>query len=78
MLQMNLLFDTSQFINDIEKMRINNRVDYIDAVVSWCEKNKIEVEYVAAIIKKDPVLKSKLQIEAEDMNIIKKSAKLPI
>jgi len=58
-------------------MRRDGQLEYVDAIVSWCEKNGVEVEYAASIIKKDPVLRSKLQVEAEDKNIVKKTAKLP-
>ena len=75
---MKLSFSIPDFINDIEKMRQKNRVEYIDAIVTWCEKHNIEVEYVAGIIKKDPVLRSKLEVEAEGLNIIKRvGSKLP-
>jgi hypothetical protein len=75
---MKLSFSIPDFINDIEKMRQKNRVEYIDAIVTWCEKHSIEVEYVAGIIKKDPVLRSKLEVEAEGLNIIKRvGSKLP-
>lgn len=66
------------FAEEIEKMCRTKNIDYIDAVVHWCEKNKIEVEYVANFIKKDPVFKSKIQVEAENLNILKKGATLPI
>lgn len=71
-------FTSNSFIIEIEEIRQNTRMEYIDAVVHWCEKNKVEVEFIAAYIKKDPVFKSKLQEEAEGLNIIKKSARLPI
>jgi len=72
-----ILFDGQRFIDEIENMR-NNGIEYIDAVIHWCEKNKIEVEYVASFIKKDPVFKSKLQEEAENLNILKRGARLPL
>jgi hypothetical protein len=53
-------------------------MDYIDAVVMWCEKNKFEVEYAASLIKKDPTIKEKIQAEAENLNILKRGARLPI
>ena len=53
-------------------------MDYIDAVVHWCEINKIEVEYAADLVKKEPAIKSKIQYEAENINVLKKSARLPI
>jgi hypothetical protein len=56
----------------------DKNIEYIDAVVLWCEKNKIEIEFVAGLIKKDPVFKSKIQVEAENLNVLKRGARLPI
>lgn len=69
---------TNNVIEAIENLRFSKNIDYIDAVVLWCEDNKIEIEYIASLIKKDPVMKSKLQVEAENLNILKRSARLPI
>jgi hypothetical protein len=65
-------------IEEIDKLCRTKNIEYIDAVVHWCEKNKIEVEYIAGLIKKDPVFKSKIQAEAENLNILKRGARLPI
>jgi hypothetical protein len=54
------------------------RLDIIDAVCHWCAENNIDVETAAALIKKDAVLRAKIQIEAENLNILKPSARLPI
>ena len=72
------MFDKNKFIIEIENLCRNNKVEYIDAIVMWCEKNNIEVETAAAWIKKDNSLKSKVQAEAEDLNILKRGARLPI
>jgi hypothetical protein len=66
------------FINEIETLCQSKNIEYIDAVVYWCEKNNVEIEYVASFIKKDPVFKSKIEAEAENLNILKKTARLPI
>lgn len=73
-----IVFDANKFTTDIEKMCRTKNIEYIDAVVHWCEKNKIDIEYIAGIIKKDPVIKSKIQAEAENLNVLKRGAKLPI
>jgi homospermidine synthase len=69
---------SNSFVEDIEKLCRTKNLEYIDAVVYWCETNKVEVEYAASIIKKDLVMKSKLQVEAENLNILKRGARLPI
>ena len=71
-------FTSNSFVTEVEEIRSKSNMEYIDAVVHWCEKNKVEVEFIAAFIKKDLVFKSKLQEEAEYLNIIKKTARLPI
>jgi Phage late-transcription coactivator len=74
---MKFAFDVVKFNNEIDKMCRNN-VDYIDAVITWCERNNVDVEVLAGVIKKDPVIKSKLQADAENLNFLKGGAKLPI
>jgi len=69
---------SNTFIEEIEKLCISKNIEYIDAVVFWCESNKIEVEVAASWIKKEPAMKSKIQTEAENLNILKRGARLPI
>lgn len=63
---------------EIERLTKEGKVDIIDAVCHWCHENNIDVETAAALIKRDAVLRSKIQIEAENLNILKSSARLPI
>jgi len=70
---------SNNFAQEIEDMcNSNDNVSYIDAIVSWCDKNRIEVEVAAHWVKKEPTLRAKLQNEAENLNILKKGARLPI
>ena len=71
-------FDAQKFLQEIERTCRQNNIEYIDAVIDYCERNKLEVEYIASIIKRDPVIKSKIQAEAEGLNILKRGARLPI
>jgi hypothetical protein len=66
------------FIEEIEKLCITKNIEYIDAIVLWCERNNLEVETAAGWIKKDPVMKSKIQAEAENLNVLKRGARLPL
>ena len=61
------------FIIEVEEIKQSKDIQYIDAVVIWCENNGLEVETAAFWIKKDPVMKAKIQNEAEDLNIIKRT-----
>ena len=64
-------------INEIESIR-SSGVDYMDAILHYCEKNDVEIESIAKYIKKNVVLKAKLQEEAEELNYLQKTSRLPI
>jgi len=66
------------FFQDIYDLQSTKKMDTIDAVVHWCEVNLIEIELVADLIKKNPLMTSKIQIEAENLNFLKKHARLPV
>lgn len=72
------MLKNSGFVEEIEKLCKEKKIEYIDAVVFWCHKNNLEVETAAYWIRKDPVMKSKIQVEAENLNILKRGARLPI
>lgn len=68
----------NNFVEEVEKLCREKNIEYIDAIVMWCEKNKLEIEVAAYWIKKDLTMKSKVQAEAESLNILKRGARLPI
>lgn len=73
--------DDSQGIKEvlleIEKLTRDGS-DYLDAILHYCEKHDIEIESIARYIKKNVVLKARLQEEAEELNYLQKTARLPI
>jgi hypothetical protein len=68
---------TETFTREVEKIVGKYNIEYMDAVIYFCEKNNIEIETAASIIKSNLKIKSKLQLEAEVLNFLPKSAKLP-
>jgi hypothetical protein len=70
--------NSTSFSAEIEETVRKFGIGYVDAIVHYCEKNRVEPEYVATLVKRDKVLVSRLQIEAEDLNILKKGARLPV
>ena len=68
----------SQFAMEIENIVKEKQIDYIDAVMHYAEKHNVEIETIASFIKSSQILKSKIASEAEDLNMIKKSARLPL
>jgi hypothetical protein len=53
-------------------------MEYIDAVVYFCEKNGVDIETAASLIKNNSKLKASIQDEAEHLNYLPKTQKLPI
>jgi len=72
------MLKNSGFVDEVEKLCREKNIEYIDAVVFWCEKNNLEIETAAYWIKKDPAMRAKIQAEAENLNILKRGARLPI
>lgn len=68
----------ANFIKEIEDIVWDKDVSYMDAILFWCESRNVEIEQGAALAKKSIVLKSKLEEEAEKLNFMKKTSRLPI
>ena len=72
-------FCPTKFAQEIETLVIENKdMNYIDAIVFFCDQNSIDVESVPKLISKP--LKDKIKRDAQELNFMKKSsrAKLPI
>lgn len=67
----------SDFHDGVEKM-VKGGATYLDAIIEWCTKRGLEMESVAPLIEKNPKLMSFLRAEAEQLNFLAKSARLPI
>jgi hypothetical protein len=68
----------SKFALEIEKIVAEEKINYIDAIVHYCEVNELEVESVTKLVSKP--LKEKLKWDATRLNFMKRTsrAKLPI
>ena len=51
---------------------ISKGVPYIDALVHFADKNGIEIETIAQIVKKSSILKEKIRTEAVDLRMVKR------
>lgn len=69
---------SADFVKEIDKLAVNKNLTYFDAVIHYCESNNIEVETAASLVKQSAVLKAKIQIEAENLNLVRRSGRLPI
>lgn len=68
----------TDFMVEIDKIVELKRVNYLDAVIIFCEENNVEIETAASLIKGSAKMKAKLQNDAEDLNYLPKTRKLPI
>ena len=67
-----------KFAIEIEKIVAEEQLNYIDAIVHYCDINSLEVESVTKLISKP--LKERLKWDAIRLNFMKKTsrAKLPL
>ena len=72
-------FCPAKFAENIESLVLENKdMNYIDAIVHFCDQNNIDVESVPKLISKP--LKEKIKCDAQELNFMKKTsrAKLPL
>lgn len=62
-----------KFSQEIEQIVKVSKINYIDAIVTYCEENNIEIETVSKLISKP--LKEKLKYDATKLNFLKKTSR---
>jgi predicted transcriptional regulator len=69
----------TQFVAEVEKIVKEKRMNYLDACLDYARTANVEIETIASLIKGSQVLKAKIQADAEDNRLLKRSgAKLPV
>ena len=64
----------TKFAGEIEKLVSENAdMNYIDAIIHFCEQNSIEVDSINKLVSKP--LKEKLKYDAQRLNFIKKTSR---
>jgi len=65
---------TAKFSQEVERIVLNNNdMNYIDAIIHYCDQNEIELETVPKLISKP--LKEKLKFDAQQLNFIKRTSR---
>jgi hypothetical protein len=74
----NKFLTPSKFALEIEKIVAEENCNYIDAIVHYCEINKLEVDSITKLISKP--LKERLKYDAINLNFMKRTSrgKLPL
>ena len=70
------LNSAKEFFLKIEDIVNDTKMSYMDSVVFYCEQNEMEPETAATLI--TGKMKQNIREEAEDLNFLPKTAKLPV
>jgi len=68
--------EISEFSDMISKLSYVLGSSHMDAIVHHCETTGMEIDVASTLI--SPAPKAKIREEAEDLNLMKKSSKLPL
>lgn len=77
-IKVNSVVDVKEFLKEIEILVDEKKMEYIDAVVYYCDKNNMEIETAAQLIKQNQRFKAKIRTEAESLHFLPKTSKLPL
>jgi hypothetical protein len=65
-----------KFQQEIENLVAGTDYNYMEAIVQYCNQTGMEIELASSLVNKD--LKAKIAIDAENLNMLPKAARLPI
>lgn len=70
---MNITLDTHtpEKIHLSIESKLIKGASYIDALIEYANENNLEIETVAEIVKKSPIIKEKIRGEAKDKKLLK-------
>ena len=69
------ILSPQDFTITIEHIKKSKNMTYMDAIQYYCEQNKIEPETIGKLVQ--GALKQKVREEAESLNFLPKTAKIP-
>lgn len=66
----------TEFSMYIEERVVKERIGYMDAIIDYCTTNDVDIEGIANLVV--PSLKEKIQLEAEEANMMRPRGRLPV
>jgi hypothetical protein len=60
----------------IKQLSIDKRIGLMDAICHHCKETQLEIEVAATLL--SSAIKAEIKEEAQDLNLLKKTSKLPI
>jgi hypothetical protein len=64
-----------KFAVAIEEIVAKTDYNHIEAIVEYCKKTGMEIESASTLVNSN--LKSKIEVDAQDLNLLPKSTRLP-
>ncbi len=77
-LKFSKIMSTDIFYKEIDILVHKHNLSYMDAIVYYCERNELEIETAASMVRGNFRIKSQIQQEGEQLNFLPRTAKLPI
>jgi len=68
--------EISEFSDLINAIAVEHKMTRMEAIIHHCEKTGMEVDIASTLV--SSALKSKIREEAQELNLLKKTAKLPL
>jgi len=68
--------EKNRFSMMIMNLAIEERIDHMDAIATYCERNNLEIEVAATLVNES--LKSIIQGEAMELRYLPRGSKLPL
>jgi Phage late-transcription coactivator len=68
--------EISEFSELINSIAAEHNITRMDAIIHHCEQSGMEVDIASTLIAS--ALKSKIREEAQELNLLKKTSKLPL
>lgn len=65
-----------KFQEEIENIVTGTDYNYMEAIVEYCNRTGMEIEVASTLVSKD--LKAKIEIDAQELNMLPKTHRLPI
>ena len=62
-----------KFAEEIESLVLKTKMNYIDAIVEYCETNNLELDTIGKLVSRP--LKEKIRVQATELNFLKKTSK---
>ena len=67
-----------EFVKDIEDLVWDQDISYMDAILEYSDAHQFEIETVGELVARMPVIREKLTIEAEELNLLPRTSRLEL